>query len=118
MNYGRTGARSWSIGTEKVQLKPLRRGRPAVTQAPKPPEPEQVRRGSMPGIPPKDPLNHEANYNIKLVPNSPPIIEAGLPPKPVSKVKKPENTKKRIQSVDVSFTFVIGGDNWAYSIFE
>ncbi|CAL4122872.1 unnamed protein product, partial [Meganyctiphanes norvegica] len=56
----------------------------------RPKQPKKVnRRTIMPAISPKEVTNpeiQEANYNIKLIPNSPPIIEAGPPPipKPVS----------------------------------
>lgn len=90
-SYQRTGSRSWNIGGEKVNLKPFRRASMQV-EKPKPPEPENRRKS--------------AEFTVKLIPDSPLIIEAGPPIKP-----KPEKktAKWQSKSVDVSFTFVIGG---------
>ncbi|CAL4108048.1 unnamed protein product [Meganyctiphanes norvegica] len=115
--YARTGTRSWSIGGEAVTLKPFR-GRRASMAHDKPKSLElDMRRKSMPAIPHErtDPLNQKANYNVKLVPDSPLIIEQGPPPPP-KPVRKQGVQKKRSQTVEVSFTFVIGGyNNFSYT---
>jgi len=110
-SYARTGSRSWNIGGEKVSLKPFR-GRRSSFEPEKPkPEPDN-RRKSMIDIPPKphNPQNSKADYTVQLIPDSPPIIQAGLPPKPAP-VRKNAKSSKFLSAkfVEVSFTFVIGG---------
>jgi len=109
LRYARTGTRSWSIGGEQVLLKPFRGRRASEPEKSKTQDPIDNRRKSMIEIPPKpnNPLNQKADYYIKLIPDSPPIIECGLPPKP-KPVRK--NAGGRLgRNVEVSFTFVIGG---------